>query len=72
MIDGYTLFLNKLEKLYPDLFFKMYGLNKNSQIGFINGFQNERIDLDDEARVRKYFGNAPVLQEFTEVEFKIK
>jgi hypothetical protein len=72
MLDGYTLFLNKLEKLYPDLFFKMCGLSNPSQMGFINGFQNERIDLDDEERVRKYFGNAPILKEFTEIEFKIK
>jgi hypothetical protein len=50
----------------------MCGLSNPSQMGFINGFQNERIDLDDEERVRKYFGNAPILKEFTEIEFKIK
>lgn len=72
MVDGYTLFLNKLERLYPDLFFKMSGLSKHSQMGFINGFTTERIDLDDEEKVRAYFSKAPALREYVEIEFKLK
>jgi len=57
MIDGYTLFLNKFGKIYPEIYIKIVEFPDEIIIGWINTFKDDKkmMTLERHDLVKDYF-----------------
>lgn len=69
MIDGYTLFLNKFGKIYPETYIKIIEFPDEIITGWINGIRENRkmLSLEDHTRVKAYFDELVAIHEKTNI-----